>query len=201
MGSGGVITNIGYESGSVTSGEDSTSIGSFAARTSGGTITNSYSKATLNGTAAAFISPTVGGLVGRGDNVTISNSYYSGDITNATINRMDTGGIAGYLSAGSVTNSYSSGNITGGQNVGGIAGRLLSSSTISSSFATMTFTNASFVGGIVGVITSGTITNGYFNDSIGGFIPMLCYSGGDTGCTRIEKKYSILLCYFKCTNG
>lgn len=188
LGSGGLITNIGIASGSITSGEDVVSMGSFAANVSGGSITNSYSKAVLDGSAAFFIDPVIGGLLGKGDPVTVSNSYYAGNITNGTANPNYTAGIAGYLSAGSIANSYSTGSITNGQNVGGLAGRLFSGATITNSFSTMTFVNASSVGALVGTITSGTISNSYWNDTSGGFFT--CYFGGNTGCTRVNNNTS-----------
>jgi nucleoid-associated protein YgaU len=189
LGSGGVITNIGYDSGSVTGGADTASIGSFAAKSSGGSITKSYSKVNLDGTAAAGIAdPTMGGLLGQANSVTISDSYYSGNITNGTVNGNYTAGIAGYLSGGSISNSYSTGSLANGQDVGGLVGRMLSSSTISNSFSTMTFSNDSTVGALVGLLSAGTISSSYWNDTTGGF--MTCYFGGNSGCTKVSNNLS-----------
>ncbi len=185
---GGVVTNIGLESGTITQQGDTVNMGSFAGTIEGGTITNSYSKASLDGSAANFISPVMGGLFGAGDPATVSNSYFSGNIVNATINQNYTGGIAGYMSAGSITNSYATGSMSNGRYVGGIAGRLFSGATITDSFTTTTFVNSSIVGGIVGQIDSGTISGSYWNDLSGGF--MTCYSGGNTGCTRVSNNLS-----------
>ena len=183
VGTGGVITNIGYESGSVTSGEDSSSVGSFAGRVVGGSITKSYSKASIDGSAFGFIGPNTGGLFGGGTSATVSDSYYSGNVKNASGAPNETGGIAAYMTGGSITNSYTTGSLSDGQKVGGIVGVLGSSATIVSSFTTMTFSNDSTVGAIVGQISSGTISSSYWNDTSGGFFT--CYFGGNTGCTRI----------------
>lgn len=185
VGSGGVITNIGYESGSVTSGADSSKLGSFAGVVSGGSITKSYSKASLTANNGGFIAPVAGGLFGVGNSATVSDSYYSGNIVNATgENANDTGGISGAMTGGSITNSYSAGNLANGQDVGGITGVLGTGATLSNSFTTMTLTNDTFVGGMVGN-NSGTISTSYFNDPNGGFFPMQCYFGGNTGCTSV----------------
>jgi hypothetical protein len=188
VGSGGLITNIGYESGSVTTGEDSTTVGSFAGIVSNGSITASYSKASLDGSAASFIDPVMGGFFGHGDTATVSDSYYSGSIINGTANPNYTAGIAGYLSGGSISSSYSTGSLTNGQYVGGIAGRLFSSAIISNSFTTMTLLNASTAGAVVGQISSGTLSSVYWNDTSGGFFT--CYFGGNTGCARITNNLS-----------
>ncbi|HVZ66738.1 MAG TPA: fibronectin type III domain-containing protein [Patescibacteria group bacterium] len=188
LGTGGLITNIGYESGSLTQQGDTSKMGSFAAVVSGGSITNSYSKASMDGSAANFIAPVMGGLLGQGTSAVVSNSYYSGNIVNSTLNQNNTGGIAGTMSGGSITNSYSTGSITHGQNVGGIAGRFVSSASTSNSFTTMTYVSVSFVAGMVGLMSSGTVSNGYWNDVSGGF--MSCYTSGNTGCNRITNNIS-----------
>src|SRR5262249_35075727 len=150
VGSGGVITNIGYESGSVTSGEDSSEVGSFAGKINGGSVTNSYSKASIDGSNFSFIGPVTGGLFGAGTSATVSNSYYAGNITNASGAPNEAGGIAAFLGNGSITNSYSTGTITNGQKVGGVVGLLGATGTITNSFTTMTFVNTSQVGAMVG---------------------------------------------------
>ena len=190
IGSGGVITNIGYDSGSVTAGSSVQFAGSFAGRSSGASITKSYSKVNVDGSAASGFSAETGGFVSFASLTTISDSYYSGTVTNSSSSPYYSGGFVSYLDGGSITNSYTSGSMVNGHQVGGIAGNLGSNATISNSFSTITFTNTSNVGALVGNIYSGTITNSYWNDTSGG--GMTCYFGGNTGCTRITSN----LAYF-----
>ena len=96
-----------------------------------------------------------GGLVGNGYNITISNSYSTGDVTG----RDSTGGLAGCC-YGTISNSYTTGTVTGTSEVGGLAGSL-SSGTISNSYSTGNVTGTSQTGGLAGYLYNCTISNSY----------------------------------------
>lgn len=188
MGSGGLVTNIGVESGSITSGIDASTVGTFAGEVNAGTITKSYSKATITGANSPFASYNAGGLAGNGDSATVSDSYYSGTITNNPQHQGYSGGIVGNMNGGSITRSYSTGSITQSHQVGGITGNLNLSATVSNSFSTMTITNSSNDGGLIGHMYSGTVTNSYWNKVAGG--QAHCNDTDDTGCTAINNNVS-----------
>lgn len=87
----------------------------------------------------------VGGIVGDATQpVTITNSYYSGNITGSSY----LGGIVGYGGAVTMSNNYANGSINGYSTIGGIAGYLTNSSRIESSVAAQDNINA--VNGIIG---------------------------------------------------
>ena len=60
----------------------------------------------------------VGGLAGRIDGGSITNSYVTGSVEG----QMNVGGLAGCVYNGSITNSYATGSVTGDKYVGGLVG-------------------------------------------------------------------------------
>ena len=140
---------------------------------SNGTISNSYSSATVTGTSSG-----VGGLIGAIRKVSITNSYATGNVTGTD----DTGGLigsVGYAGNNSITNSYATGNVTGtGSAIGGLVGTV-EASGISESYASGNVSGASFVGGFLGFLDddgSHSINDSYSsghvsgNSNAGGFL-------------------------------
>jgi hypothetical protein len=120
----------------------------------------------------------VGGLVGSGDTLSISNSYVSGSI----IGDSYVGGLVGYGVALSISNSYSLGEINGDFLVGGLVGNGVNS-IISNSYASGLVMGDTFVGGLVGSAENSEIFESYswanvegIDSLIGGFIGINEYS-------------------------
>ncbi len=107
--SNATISNVGLAGGSITGG---VAVGSLVGSQFGGSVSNSYSSATVTGNSS------VGGLVGFADG-TIRTSYATGNVSGSD----SVGGIAGYLS-GTITQSYATGAVTGTSKVGGLVGEL-----------------------------------------------------------------------------
>jgi hypothetical protein len=102
----------------------------------------------------------VGGIVGRMHDSTLTNSYNKGQVA-AT--EYQAGGIAGSVTGmrgSEITNSYSAGEVSAAKgNVGGIAGGMWSSK-ITNSYSTGKVTGNQ-AGGIVGGMWNSEITNSY----------------------------------------
>ncbi|WNL33232.1 GLUG motif-containing protein [Arcobacter cryaerophilus gv. pseudocryaerophilus] len=111
------IKNIGLKDVDI-SGRNST--GGLVGFNENGTISNSYSSGSVNGSLY------VGSLIGYNGG-TISNSYAFGIVAGNNA----TGGLVG-RNGGTISNSYSSGSVNGQSGVGGLVG--LSNGTISNSF-------------------------------------------------------------------
>ncbi|HUS72821.1 MAG TPA: GLUG motif-containing protein [Sedimentisphaerales bacterium] len=106
----GTITDC-YAKGSVT-GKDVA--GGLVGRNLEGTITNSYSKASVLVTGW-----NVGGLVGLNDEGTIAGCYAAGSASGASY----VGGLVGFnFSYSTITNCYATGNVEGNTFVGGLVG-------------------------------------------------------------------------------
>jgi len=100
-----------------------------------------------------------GGLVGRNENGTITNSYSTGAVTSSG----NVGGLVGSNYSGAISNSYATGAVSGSGNyrVGGLVG-LNYSGAISNSYATGAVSGNYRVGGLVGWNYSGAnITDSY----------------------------------------
>ena len=107
----------------------------------------------------------VGGLAGRIDGGSITNSYVTGSVEG----QMNVGGLAGCVYNGSITNSYATGSVTGDKYVGGLVGDVQSAS-ITNSYATGSVTGDKYVGGLVGDVQSASITNSYATGSVTGSV-------------------------------
>jgi filamentous hemagglutinin family protein len=171
----GTISNA-YSTGTV-SGNYTT--GGLVGDNLGGTITDSYSEASVIGASVytegwSFL----GGLVGRMSDGTLTNSYATGDVTVITTNQNVSatyiGGLAGAAMYSTVDNCYATGDVTGGGWVGGLAG--YSTGPISDSYATgdVTATNSysgyAYAGGLVGENGDGGVITGSYatGDVVGG---------------------------------
>ena len=102
----------------------------------------------------------VGGLVGRNDEGTITNSYATGSISGD----VQVGGLVGWNDRGSITNSYAAGSVSGITRVGGLVG--WNEGTIMNSYATGSVSGIARVGGLVGFSDMGSITNSYATGSV-----------------------------------
>jgi len=103
----------------------------------------------------------VGGLMGESCG-TVSNSYSSGSVTG----REGVGGLMGRNNGGTVSNSYSIGSVTGEREVGGLVGE--SWGTVSNSYSTGSVTGRNRVGGLMGWNNGGTVSNSYSTGSVTG---------------------------------
>jgi len=178
---GGGITNLGVVNATVTG---YMWVGGLAGL-SIGTVDNSYSVASVNGTHP------VGGLVGgNGREGILKNSYSIGNVTGdgsvgglvganggivsdchctgSVISKEDhAGGLVGYNERGTVSDSYSSANVIGYNAVGGLMGENYEG-TVSNSYSTGSVTGGN-AGGLVGE-NWGTVSNSYSTGSVtGGF--------------------------------
>ena len=114
-------------------------------------ITNCYSEANVTANDASTGASWVGGLIGYGLAMDLTDSYATGDVTCAGRGG-NVGGLAGTIGWSTVTNCYATGDITVGDdpsNIGGLVGQLHDS----------TFTNG---------YATGEVISGYSSGSIGG---------------------------------
>ncbi|WP_143070642.1 filamentous hemagglutinin N-terminal domain-containing protein, partial [Polynucleobacter sp. QLW-P1DATA-2] len=187
----GTFSNMGL-AGSVLASYDNNGVGAFAGHTSGATITNSYSTASVTGVNY------VGGLVGLGQSANIYSSYSTGSILTTGSNA---GGLVGYLYGGTIQSSYSTSNVSGPDTVGGLTGSVQNNSSVSNSYSIGTITgntagnNHQNFGGLFAYLPCGnvcTFTNNYFggaivtatgNSSIGGI------AGGASGTNSFSGNY------------
>ncbi|MDD3862954.1 MAG: hypothetical protein PHV79_03800, partial [Clostridia bacterium] len=135
-----------------------------------------------------------GAIIGRGDNVTITNCYNSG---NVATNGYGTGGIVGIVRGISyIINCYNSGDIYGYEEAGGIVGANCGINlSIINCYNTGNIYNniyGYYIGGIIGVHNSGVVeycynTGNIYNgsDGIGGIVGYnssavsYCYNTGN----------------------
>jgi len=155
---GGGITNLGVVNATVTG---YMWVGGLASG-SIGTVSNSYSTGSVNGTDH------VGGLVGaNGPEGTVSNSYSIGSVTG----NESVGGLVG-ANGGSVSDCHSTGSVISGEgHVGGLVG--LNQGTVSDSYSNDNVTGDYAVGGLVGENfytygTVSTVSNSYSTGSVTG---------------------------------
>lgn len=133
-----------------------------------GTITDSYSEASVNG-ATVYMEgwDYIGGLVGRMWGGTLSDSYATGNVTviatSANVSATEIGGLVGGVMYATVDSSYATGDVyvpsVASTSVGGLVGSLGGTgASISNSHATGDVTGGDWVGGLVGTST-GTISD------------------------------------------
>jgi flagellin-like hook-associated protein FlgL len=117
----------------------------------------------------------IGGLIGNAGNITVDNCYATGDI-NSTGNSYEIGGFIGYTYDSTITNSFATGNISSqnGGQVGGFAG-YLNDTNISDCYA------------------KGNISSQNENASLGGFAAYLY--GGTVKSSYAEGNISGLVDY------
>ncbi len=172
--SAAIIRNVGLVGGSVSGG---TSVGALIGSSNYYTsILQSYATADVIGSA------NVGGLVGYGHEVIVSNAYAAGNVSAAGNNGTAVGGLLGHDEGySSIVRSYASGNVNGGTSsssdlTGGLIGYLKVYTTLTDVYATGTVTGYSNVGGLVGNVWENDISNAYATgcvvgtSSVGGLV-------------------------------
>ena len=160
--SGATIQNLTIE-GDVTGG---TATGGFVGHAVGGTFQGLTHIGATNSS-----SYWVGGIIGNGENATISNVSVMGNVTG---NGPSAGGIVGSTSS-SITNASMEGNVSGSYDVGGIAGWSRKTNNANP------ITNAT----VVGNITGGRTTGGIVGYSEGNTLSQLTYTGTVSGSERV----------------
>ncbi len=158
-----IIVSNGYATGTVNGNADGNSggAGGLVGVINGGSISNSYAAAGVNGGSW------VGGLVGM-NNANISTSYATGSVSG---NGRGLGGLAGY-NQGAVTTSYATGSVVNGAAIGYGMGGLVGENyvSVSNSYATGSVsggTNGSEVGGLVGH-NLGSVNTSYATGRVSG---------------------------------
>ncbi|CIO49197.1 immunoglobulin A1 protease [Streptococcus pneumoniae] len=151
-----IIQDLSIKDANVSSKEDTATIAKEAKNST--TITNVHSSGVIAGERS------IGGLVSQVTNSTISNSSFTGRITNTyeTKSSYQIGGLVGKLSGTRTSISKSIASIDmattakqGDQPIGGIAGAVENNATISNSYAEGNLNNVqrfANVGGIVGTL-------------------------------------------------
>jgi filamentous hemagglutinin family protein len=144
-------------------------VGGLVGWNSSGTISDSYSAATVTGDRY------VGGLVGRNDGA-ISQSFASGAATSVW---GYIGGLAG-LNTGTIADSYALGSVTSIFATAGLVGQNMGS--ITNSYAAGLVQGGSGVAGGLVAVGVGTVSNGYWNTDTTG----QATSNGGTGLTNAQ---------------
>jgi hypothetical protein len=146
-----------------------------------GTVTNSYSTGSVTSDASA------GGLVGWNQGI-VSNSYATGTVIGGFV---FVGGLLG-LNDGTVTNSYSTGSVTGsGPAIGGLVGGngYSGPGTVSNSYSTGSVTGEDDVGGLVGANwPEGSVSDCYATGNVDGEREVGGLVGGNAG--TVSDSYS-----------
>ncbi len=160
-----IVSNC-YATGTVSSGMKASGL-SGAAR-GDVTIENSYAKVNITGTGQD-----AGGLIGlmAGQNLTISNSFYSGTINGTN----SVGGLVGSVTSGilNVDSSYVANSTIKGKanSIGGLVGLISSAQehSISNSSFDGTISGTENIGGLIGINNNGifSITNSHVSGQIG----------------------------------
>ena len=137
----------------------------------------------------------VGGLVGNGGSITITNCSNSGDISGYQY----VGGIVGYLASGTVTGCYNAGELSGYQYVGGIAASG-APGTVTSCYNVggVTATN-NYVGGIISSASSTSTLSNCFNAGTITFGGTSAYAGAVVGYSNNAKGTNANLYYLEGT--
>lgn len=174
---GGIVGDQGHATGSLLRVHSSGTVisgNSYAGGLAGralGTITDSYSTATVTNTGGVD----VGGLVGRaGGNIT--GSYHrTGVVTGGGY----VGGLVGEGLSGTYSRNFSAGTVLGpGGGVGGFIG-LNTAATIVDCYSTGTVTGTPNAGGFVGQMSGGSITTSYAANTMGAGAQIGGFSGND----------------------
>ena len=166
----------------VTDAEDETYAGGIAGYLSFNGSSSSPLTLTASGSVNIVVagSAYAGGLVGySSNNITITDSYATGNVTASSNNSYSyAGGLVGYSRSGNtITNSYATGNVTASSSysssyAGGLVGYYSQSdSTITDSYSTGNVTtsinnNGSYAGGLVGWCISTIITDSYSTGNV-----------------------------------
>ncbi|CAN1523786.1 Filamentous haemagglutinin, N-terminal [Methylophilaceae bacterium] len=157
----------------------------------GGLIGHNWSNVAISNSYATgnvvSVGNSVGGLVGFAeDGTSISNSYAAGNVTGAG----HLGGLVGHINYGYISNSYALGNVTSATNsdmVGGLIG--YSQAVVEQTYAAgVVASGGADVGGLVGLNDGGTVTDGYWNNTVNTDVAL--NNGNGTGLTSEEMRDS-----------
>ncbi|WP_158279335.1 MBG domain-containing protein [Azospirillum humicireducens] len=152
----GAVSDVGLVGGSITASDSSGSlVGSIP---STGTVTRSYSTASVSGTGNF-----IGGLVGINDGA-ISLSSFGGAVT--TTGSVVGGLVGGLLSSGTISDSYATGSVSGANWIGGLVGAMYGG-TISHAYSTARVSGPGNKGGLTSGGT-GTVTESYWDTQTSG---------------------------------
>jgi hypothetical protein len=132
----------------------------------------------------------IGGLVGESTDMSIIQNCYSN--VSAHCNNRNAGGLVGTHVWGSVIrNSYATGAVTGGGSLGGLVGDHYNCS-INSCYATGNISGSDLLGGLVGNNSGGSsIINSYSTGTVQGFTKVGGLVGWSIGNSTITNSYAI----------
>ncbi len=166
IGSGGIVSNVGLDSGSVTGGNNTGGLVGY----NKGTISESYSGVSVTGKYE------VGGLAGWNDGGAIEKSYAIGAVSGTG---GDVGGLLGGNYLGAAENVYATGSVTGKYAVGGLIG--FNYGDISNAYATGSVNGTCDVGGLIGSNYDTVLASFWDTTTSGTFIGI--GAGTQTGAT------------------
>ena len=149
-------------------------VGSFVGYAYNNSTVNNVT-VTVTGNSGVTGASWIGGLVGRIESSTISNSSYTGKLNGTTT---DVGGVAGYASASTISGCNTQFTLSGVTSVGGVVGNLIGS-TIQNTIATGNITASSSNAG--GIVAYGTGTSTITGSKHTGDIRGKLYVGGVIG--------------------
>ncbi len=158
LGSGGVVSNLSLNGGSVRGNADGTAVGAIAGLNNG-TLANVFSSASVFGAGTYF----AGGLVGSNAGV-ISNASTTGSVAGGP-GSFEVGGLSGENN-GSIGNAHATGAVSGGSDVGGLVG--VNYGGISNAYATGNVSGTVRIGGLVGNNAAGSIGYAYAKGAVTG---------------------------------
>jgi hypothetical protein len=178
LASGGKVTQMAVENVNITG---TSFVGGLVGVNREGTVSNSYSTGSINGSATTSTisyEEDVGGLVGANWKGTVSDSYFNGSVNGFR----EVGGLVGDNYEGTVSNSYSTGNVTGSEHVGGLVG-WNKVGIVRNSYSTGSVNGFRCVGGLAG-LNYGTVYNSFWDTETSG----RSSSDGGTGKNTTEMK-------------
>lgn len=147
-------------------------------------VSDSYSTADVTGHTDQ-----TGGLIGYAQNVTIENSYATGDVSGYRY----TGGLVGGMANGTIENSYATGNVSStAHNTGGLVGAA-QGSTVTDSYATGNVSSSgNNAGGLIGLANSSTnnISGSYATGSVSGAEDVGGLIGELNSTSTVEESYA-----------
>ncbi len=123
----------------------------------------------------------VGGIIGRNQGGTLSDSYSTADVSNDSASGAYSGGLTG-SNSGTISDCHASGDVSGIYATGGLSGE--NYGTITNSHATGSVSGGQVKGGLIGSMLDGTVSNCYATGSVnstGGRVGGLVGSVGQLG--------------------
>lgn len=166
--SNATIENVNLQGGSMAYNGSCGTGGSIDGDAYQSTLTNVHSSMAINTTITTGV---LGGLVGYIDGYTLSDSSFSGTITNNEMQFSDEGGLIGQINDATLSNSYSTGSIneSGSDvyvNLGGLIGTTQAGAVVSNVYSSGTINNVSSAineddGGLIGYAYLGSVSNAF----------------------------------------